>query len=157
MITSDLDMRVHHLWNLRCGHRNNYVEHQNALRLIKATRDGVRKKAYSDEDALHIPSIFRYIASLPKKIITITMDYDCICRLCSNYDGSKCTLHSEENLIFEDQRALKDIFPFLFGRRFVSVETVLKHPIRIKYPDYPRIYTLLFPEEKKYGICSNFS
>ncbi len=111
MATQDFSLRPHHLLNLVQGYKDGYESLANGLRNTFSTESNSR--AYRESDADASQAYYLSVASDPANRITIVSGIDDVCRLCSNFDGSRCTLFREDDLAFEDRRTLYEIFDYL--------------------------------------------
>jgi len=82
------------------------------------------KKGYPDRYRNNL-EFYRSVAKNPNSKILVTMGIDDVCKICSNYDGKQCTLHTEEELFFEDRRTLDKFFPYLVVGEYVSVSDII--------------------------------
>lgn len=126
MNQNNIPLRWHHILTLKQGYHNQYKVLESTLRTYKIQRNGRRIRTYTDEDVQNIPGFYRHISQKPDISIKVTTKSDSVCRICSNYDGKQCSFFTEEELLFEDRRTQKDIFPSLVLGEDITLYDILK-------------------------------
>ena len=82
------------------------------------------KQGYPDK-YINNPEFYLSVAKNPDSKILVIMGIDDECRSCGNFDGKKCTLYTEKELLFEDRRTFDEFFPFLVVGKYTSISDIV--------------------------------